>query len=151
MARNPHSMKSKAEITERRLRAYDLSLMGWSQTEIAAELGVSQATVSKDISEESRSRIQPAADEWRQQSADRMRIGIKALMKDIQDERQVARSVEVLSKVEERLAKLLGLDAPQQQEVTAVVEHKPTEVLSLIERARRQVEEDEAQLREGQG
>jgi hypothetical protein len=44
---------------------------------------------------------------------------------------------------------MLGADAPQQTEVNAVVEHKPTEVLALIERQRRQVEEDEARLREG--
>jgi len=149
MARNPHSMKPKAELTERRLRAYELSLMGWSQTEIAAELGVSQATVSNDISAESKSRIQPAADEWRQQSADRMRIGIKALMKDIQAEQSVARSVEVLSKVEERLAKLLGLDAPLQQEIAATVDARPSELLDRLARARQQVAEDEARLRDG--
>jgi len=49
----------------------------------------------------------------------------------------------------EREAKLVGVDAPSQAEITASVDHRPSELLSLIERARRQSEEDEARLREG--
>jgi transcriptional regulator with XRE-family HTH domain len=49
----------------------------------------------------------------------------------------------------EREAKLTGVDAPSQAEITASVDHRPSELLSLIERARRQSEEDESRLREG--
>lgn len=54
-----------------------------------------------------------------------------------------------LTKMLEREAKLLGIDSAEKVDVSAVVEHKPAEVLDLINRARQQTEEDEARLREG--
>lgn len=54
-----------------------------------------------------------------------------------------------LRAVLEREAKLTGADAPSQAEITASVDHRPSELLSLIERARRQSEEDEARLKFG--
>lgn len=46
-----------------------------------------------------------------------------------------------------RESKLLGLDSAEKQEITAVVEHKPAEVLDLIAQAKARSEAEEAVLR----
>lgn len=45
----PVGRKKRLAITQRRQRVAELSLKGWTQPAIAAELGVSQSTVSTDL------------------------------------------------------------------------------------------------------
>ena len=138
-----------AQRAEERIRAYELRLLAWPLRRIAAEMGCSHEKVRQLINEEIAGRVLPLADQYRQETIDRIDLAILKLMEEIAVGVRVARNAEVLGKLEERKAKMLGADAPQQQEIAATVEHKPSEVLDLINRARRQAEEDEARLREG--
>jgi hypothetical protein len=69
------------------------------------------------------------------------------IMDPIIDDAPVLAAIDRLVKIEDRMSKLLGLDAPVQSEVSAVVEHKPAEVLDLIAQAKARTERDEAVLR----
>lgn len=176
MASNPSSRSNPAEKAEQQVQAYTLSLRGHSLREIGRLMGVSHETARKLISLEADARVLPLADQLRKQQLDRlneMRMAALAVLerehvhisegrvvrdKDpetgevlgaIVDDGPVLAAIDRLVKIEDRMAKLLGLDAPVQQEIAATVEHKPSEVLDLINRARRQAEEDEARLREG--
>jgi predicted transcriptional regulator len=149
MASNPHSRKSPAELAERRIKCYELSLLGMSTREIGEQVGVSHTQVSNDIKAEAESKELPARQAYQQHSLDQIQLAIYRVMTEIQQGVRVARNAEVFAKLKEREARMLGYDSPIQQEIAAIVEHKPTEILDLINRARQQSEEDEARLREG--
>jgi hypothetical protein len=174
MAYNPHSKANNAEQAEKQVTAYNYRLRGHSLREIGKLMGVSHETARKLVSLEADARVLPLADELRKQQLDRlndMRLKAMAVLerehvhiaegrvvrdKDpetgefsdpIVDDGPVLAAIDRLVKIEDRMSKLLGLDAPVQSEIAAVVEHKPTEVLSLIEQTRARVAEDEARLR----
>lgn len=154
MASNPSSRANAAEHAERQVRAYELKLLGKSLRDIASIMTdegdpISYETVRTLIKAECDERVLPLADEVRKQEIDRYDRWLVKLNEQIEADHSVARNVEVGVKVSERRAALLGANAPVQQEITATVEHKPTELLDLINRARQQAEEDEAHLREG--
>lgn len=174
MGANPHSRSNPAEQAEKQVQAYTLRLRGLSLREIGKQLGVSHETARKLISAEADDRVLPLADELRKQQLDRLNdLRLKALTvlerehvhiaegrvvrdKDpvtgdysgpIIDDGPVLSAIDRLLKIEDRMARLFGLDAPSQQEIVATMEHKNPEVLSLIEQARQQVATDEAKLR----
>lgn len=147
MAYNPHSRKSTAELAERRIKCYELSLLGMSTRQIAAQVGVSHTQVSNDIRAEAESRELPARQAYQQHALDQIQLAIYRLMTEIDAGEHVARNAEVLAKLKEREAKMLGYDSPIQTEVSATVEHRPAELLSLIEQARAKAAAEEAALR----
>ena len=156
MAPNPHSRLNAAVQAERQVRAYELRLKGHSLRAIAAILtgeGIqaSHTSVREWISQECSERVSPLADEVRRMELDRLDRWLVKLDEEIEAGNQVARNVDSAVRVSERRARLLGVDAPQQSELHATVEHKPAEVLALIEEARQRVAADEARLGEGDG
>lgn len=130
-----NNRKPSAERAEQQVKAYELQLRGWSLRDIGAELGVSHTTVSRLIKRECDSRVLPLADEYRKRSIDRLTIATKAVMSDMADGHAIARNAEVLGKLEERLSKMLGADAPAEQTITTAVTVDPG-VAALIARAR---------------
>lgn len=141
-----------AEQAEKQVRAYELKLKGHSLRDIARIMTgegtkVSHQTVANLIKLECDARVLPLADEVRKQEIDRFDNWLLKLAEQIDEGKQVARNIEVAVKVSERRAKLLGADSPVVTEVNATVEHKPAEVLSLIEQARQRVDAEEASLR----
>lgn len=66
------------------------------------------------------------------------------------DDGPALQAIDRLLKVEERLSRLHGLDAPAQQEITATVESRPAELLALLDRTRAGVEAQEAELTGGE-
>jgi Zn-dependent oligopeptidase len=146
---NPHSRANPADRAEQQVEAYTLRLAGLSLREIAARMEVSHTHVANLIRAECEERVLPLADEVRQMEIDRFDSWLWKLHEQIEAGHQVARNIEVAVKVSERRARLLGVDAPAQAEVNTTVQHKPNEVLELIEQVRERVEEDEQRLREG--
>jgi len=149
MTSNPHSRANPADRAEQQVQAYTLRLAGLSLREIGDRMGVSHTHVGNLIRAECDQRVLPLADEVRQMEIDRFDSWLWKLHEQIEAGRQVARNIEVAVKVSERRARLLGVDAPAQAEVSSVIEHKPSEVLTLIEQARQRVVDEETQLREG--
>lgn len=138
-----------AQRAEERVRAYELRLLGWTFRRIGAEMGCSHTKVQNLINEEIDSRVLPLADRYRKETLDRIDLAIMKIMEELSQGRSVARNAEVLGKLEERKSRMLGADAPVQQEITATVDARPAELLDRLARARQQVEEDEARLKHG--
>lgn len=147
-ARN-ESRHNNADLAEKQVEAYNLRLRGHSLRDIGKLMGVSHTAVANWIKLECDQRVLPLADEVRKQEIDRFDNWLLKLAEQIDDGKQVARNIEVAVKVSERRARLLGADAPIQTEVAATVEHKPTEVLALLEQTKARVAAEEAALREG--
>lgn len=125
---------------------YERRLRGQTPPKIAEEMHLSVWTVKNHIKHEISARVLPERAEYVQQTLDRIDIAIERIMGQIEDNKAVARNAEVLAKLMERQAKMLGYDAPTQMETTVTVETKP-EVLDMIERARQQMHAREEALK----
>ncbi len=112
-----------AKVAEEQARCYELKLAGRTNEQIAQETGLSYGTVHNRIKAHIDAKMQPLADELRAVMVDRLDLCIERLHDQIQDPDaagRLARNVEVLVKVEERRAKLLGVDAPERIEASVV-------------------------------
>lgn len=153
MGSRAESRTNPAEQAEKQVVAYELKLKGHSLRAIARimteqDMKVSHQGVANLIDAECKDRVLPLADAVRKQEIDRFDGWLVKLNEKIEAGDQVARNIEVAVKVSERRAALLGANAPVQQEITATVEHRPTEVLDLIAQAKAAVAAEEAKLRE---
>lgn len=174
MASNPHSRKNSAERAEQQAEAYRLRLRGHSLRAIGGIMGFSHETARRLVQVEAEKLTLPLADELRKQQLERLndaRLAVLAVLerkhvhisegrvvrdKDpetglvgepIEDDAPVLQAVDRLVKIEDRIAKLLGLDAPVQSEISAVVENRPVELLGLLAQARARSQAEEAELR----
>lgn len=170
MGRSGQAEKNRALAAEQRAEAYRLKLRGLSDREVARRLGVSHTTIQNWTREEAESIVMPLAAELRKVQLERLgemrqaalevlerfhyTVSHGRLITDVdgeplEDDAPRLQAIDRLLRVEERIAKLMGLDAPSRAEVEARVEPQPAELQALINRAREQVAEDEAFLREG--
>lgn len=155
MGANAHNRVNPAERAEKQFRAYSLKLLGHSLRDIAEIMTsegtpVSHTTVRQLIQDETDLRVLPLAEEVRKQEIDRFDQWLVRLNEQIAAGVQVARCIEVGVRVSERRAALLGANVPVRSEVNTMVEHKPRDLLALIETARQRVAEDETRLKAGQ-
>lgn len=170
MARVPQSRSNRAQDAERRAEAYQLKLRGLSDRAVAERMGVSHTSIQNWTKQEADERVLPLADELRKVQLERLgemrQAALEVLERfhytvshgkvicdqdgvPLEDDAPRLAAVDRLLRVEERIAKLMGLDAPTRAEIEARVEPQPAEVMALINRARQQVEDDEAFLKEG--
>lgn len=137
MARPPQREPNPAVIADQTAECYELKLRGWTHRQIAAHLGLSVGTVHNRIQSEIDARVQPLAAEMRAVTADRldhMRRKVHEVLdrhhvtvsngkviylgdEPLQDDGPVLAAVDRLNRIEERWAKLFGLDAPQQLDI----------------------------------
>jgi len=130
----------RQEMAHRRKRANELFLSGWTQAEVAEQLGVSPSTLSSDL--------RALREEWRKenlattaQHIDRELTSLAMDERDARDglaasveQKDKARWHEVILKIRDRRAKLLGLDAPAKVEQKTVLEvEKPIRVEGDLE------------------
>ncbi len=108
-------MSNPQQDQDKRNRAYDLRLRGWSYRQIGAEMGVSHVTAMRWINEYMAEVTLPLIDEVRKQEVDRMQRYLKALEERVNDGDDKAISLSI--KISERLCKMLGADMPQQIQV----------------------------------
>ncbi|WP_336156657.1 helix-turn-helix domain-containing protein [Amycolatopsis sp. VC5-11] len=160
---------NRAQQAERRAEAYRLKLRGYSDRAAGEKLGVSHTTIQNWTKQEADEVVLPLAAEYRKVQLERlgeMRQAALAVLEryhvtvsngrvveldgvPVEDDAPQLAAIDRLLRIEERIAKLLGLDAPTRAEVEARVEPKPDGLIDLIKRARQQTEEDEARLTEG--
>ena len=113
-----HAAKNKAQMAEEQIRCYQLRLAGLTIDQIAKATGLSQGTVHARVKAEVEGRVEPLRQEVRQMQLDRLDSWLIKLTEQIKAGKSVARNVEVAIRVEERRAKLLGVDEVEKAEVT---------------------------------
>jgi hypothetical protein len=127
------------ECVRMRLKSYD-----WNT--IVEELGYSSPGHAHDrfvrmLKEYPRDDVETARD----QEIDRLDVVANELMKEIEAGNNVVRASEVLIKLMERRARLLGLDKPERKELTVVTEDA---VDKAIREAREEMDRKASQARE---
>jgi DNA-binding MarR family transcriptional regulator len=134
---NASKAREKTARAERRLKLAKLNLDGWTQQEIAAELKIDRGTVCREL--------QALRAEWAaehkaaqhehvqrelvslQRDEKDVRERLVAVASDEDEDKNAAKWHEVLLKIRDRRAKLLGLDAPTKIEAktdTVVTERR---------------------------
>lgn len=110
-------MKSKAEVNKRKQKAYELRLLGHSQEEIAQILKVDQTTVSRYFDVEPTDHMtKEKHSEYVDLMVQRLDKLLSVAMKQAVDDGSLP-AVDRVIRLEERRAKLLGLDAPVRQDI----------------------------------
>jgi hypothetical protein len=113
----PNPPAPEDSLTDNERRACHLQRMGWLQHQIGRAMGISQPAVCKLLKNAVRKLNVYGhfeAREVRQFQLDRLDLALKRTMKTIQDRtkphKQVMESIDRMLRIEERRAKLLGLD-----------------------------------------
>lgn len=122
--------KSPAHFAKQAQEAYELSLAGYSQRQIAEKMGIALATVQRRLDLYIKDRVHPKADEYRARQIDRAQIYIRSLWSAILagDPKAIAQAV----RTEERISKLLGLDSATQYKVEVEPSDKYTDQLTVF-------------------
>lgn len=127
------------KVRNRKLHAIELRKAGWNHTQIAQELRVKQQTVAKWIREE----LQALREECQESIMEMIEIEslrYDALLKAFWDDaikHRNFKAADIILRIWERKAKLLGLDAPEKQAVMNIEATSQMTELELIEEAKR--------------
>jgi len=117
--RSPKQCAADLAIEKRREKACDLRLAGWSIRAIATHLKCGATTVHEDISavlERTRDAAIDAIDKERRLSLARLDVAVKALWTKVR--KGDGEAIRELVRLEQRRAKLLGIDAADKHEVS---------------------------------
>ncbi|MEW2425023.1 sigma factor-like helix-turn-helix DNA-binding protein [Streptomyces nigra] len=119
--------KSPAHFAKQAQEAYELSIAGYSQRQIAEKMGIALATVQKRLALYIENRTMPLADEYRKRQISRLEIYIRSLWSQINngDPKAIAAAV----RTEERIAKLMGTDSATLFKVEATHMSKESDAL----------------------
>ncbi|MGW4129480.1 hypothetical protein [Amycolatopsis japonica] len=161
-----HNQANRAEQAEKRAAAYQLKLRGYSDRAAGAELGVSHTTIQNWTKQQADEIVLPLAAELRKVQLERLgemrQAALEVLARlhytvshgkvvtmagePLEDDGPKLQAIDRLLRIEERISKLMGTDAPTRAEIEARVEPRPTELEALIVNARARMEADEAEL-----
>jgi len=117
--KSPKQAASELAIEQRRERITKLRISGWSIRDIAAHIGCSIGTVHGDLSavlERTQDAANDATKRERAVSLARLDVATKGIWPEV--ETGGVEAVDRLVKLEQRRARLLGLDAPARQEIS---------------------------------
>jgi hypothetical protein len=126
MTKNAPTLTKKAAVAHRRHELSQLVSQGIRRhADLAERLGVSERTVQRDLAELERVYTERGADQMaeiqdreRMISWQRIEDGIQALQPMIENPRTRIQALRLLKELEERRAKLLGLDMPTKHAAT---------------------------------
>jgi transposase len=157
MGRNGQSLAAPAVIAKQQAECYQLQLDGLSIREIAKRTGLSVGTVHNRINAQCEA-VAPAleplvpslAEQVRARHLEQIVAWLVKLNDQIERDLAVARNVEVGTRLLEREAKLLGIDAPQQVQATVTqVTQEDIALAELVREAQAAAAVAEQQLRKG--
>lgn len=125
--------KNKVQKIDRAQQVFDLLNSGMSYRAVANQLGISLATVQRDIAKYEAEEISPKADELRKRQLAQVQAGKRAVWKRYTegDDKAVTSMIRLM----EREAKLLGLDSATAYKVETVSNRETDrlEVLRMME------------------
>jgi AcrR family transcriptional regulator len=144
-----------AVVAEQEAECYKLQLEGMTIRQIAERTGLAPSTVHKRINGKC-ARVSPAleptepgiAEQVRTRHLDQIKSWLAKLNEQINRDQYVARNIEVGTRLLEREAKLLGLDAPEKVEATITeVTQEDIALAELVAEAQMQAANTEARIR----
>lgn len=139
---------STAQLADRAVRCYELRLRGRTIRGIADELGIPKSTVQDTLNAYIAELVLPLADEVRLLELDRLDGWLGRLEDQLDNGEAPERVVPVLLKVQERRARLLGLDAPERVDATVhEVTAQDVELAEMLAEAKAKAAVDEQRLR----
>lgn len=116
MPTNPHSLPNKSIVADQMVKVYEMKLAGKSHDFIAKALGISHGTVANRLSEAVRNRVEPVREEYRAYEVDRldkMVDTVQQIIDNTSDPEVKLKAVDRLLRIQDRRAKLQGLDIQQ--------------------------------------
>ena len=131
------SNAAKKEIAKGRQRkAHELRVKGWSFPQIADELGVVPSTVYADVNKYWKDTYETNKEET-DLSRNRMLVRLDTLAKRMlerysENAKDADAQANLLLRVMEREAKILGLDAPAKTEITGTFQSQISDALDRI-------------------
>jgi hypothetical protein len=154
------SKLTNVDLAEQQRTCYELRLRHHTIREIAAITGLSVGTVHKRITDEIETTVSPYREQYRVLERERLEGISRRLLDMMSRPHYVIKDGQVLTvegepvedvavtlactdrflRVQERRARLEGLDAPVKVDVEAAEAQVPAEALSMIDRARAQAE-----------
>lgn len=150
----PRTRRSDVGKVDEQEKSLELYLAGYSQMQIADQMGVSQTTVYHRLQEAAKRRTDPLVDEWRRTEGARLefeRGEIRKIARDQSDPELKLKAYDRVLRYSDRLAKLYGADLPVKTEVTVVeiteAERELQEILN--EAAAAQANKEQELLSEG--
>lgn len=148
MARTDRKL-TVAQIADQAARCYQLRLKGRTIRAIATEVGIAKSTAQDRLDSHIRDLVLPLADEVRLLELDRLDSWAARLEDRLDDGEAPERLIPVALKVQERRARLMGLDAPERADVTVhEVSEQDVELAALIREAKAANAVTEAGLRD---
>jgi hypothetical protein len=167
MARRNEQRTSRATRAQEQIQAYEYALRGYSLREIGERMGCSHEKARHLIALEADERVIPLQDQYRRMQLDRLNQARIAVMKVLErkhyhisdgqivreknpdseddeagepylDDGPVLQAVDRLVKIEDRIAKLLGLNLPVPQQIEVLSE-------STVDAAIRELEQEIAE------
>lgn len=141
--------RSRAEILDEAQRALDMRLRGFRDFEVCRELGISRATLNRRVKLALEQRLNPTVDQYRDEQRERITVYRRRILDELEvlgrrrdaagrmlldvetgetiivapdTAASVAALLGRLTQLEERLARLDGLDAPTRVSVESTVD-----------------------------
>jgi predicted transcriptional regulator len=115
MGKRNYKLKNSATAAVQKRRCFEMKLLGYNQDEIAAELGVSQPTVSRRLAEAALEHVAPVAEEYRLSQVYRLEMQLRRLDKAAANGDEKA--ISVITRIEALLSKIVGTEAPKKIEL----------------------------------
>lgn len=144
-----HQAPNAADIAKQQAECYQLQLDGLSIRDIAKRTGLSVGTVHRRINARCEAIVQPLAEQVRARHLSQIKAWLIRINEQIERDYAVARNVEVGTRLLEREAKLLGIDAPQRVEATVTeVTQEDIALAELVAEANAKAAIEEAALRD---
>jgi len=145
----PQLHSNAAQLAAEQVQCYDYQLAGLSMRQIAAKTGLSVGTVHKRIHAECTEIVSAKAEEVRQQQLAQIQAWLSRINGEISVGRAIARNIEVGTRLLERQAKLLGMDAPEKIDATVTeMSQVDIEFAELVRNAKIAAEHTAQMLRE---
>ncbi len=149
MGRPRTNGKNAAQIATEAAACYDRRLKGQSIRAIADAVGLPKTTVQERLDLYITDLVMPLADEVRLLELERLDSWAAKLEDQLGNGEAPERIVPVLLRVQERRARLLGLDAPERAEVSIPQLPADDATTAILAAARARAEERLATIREG--
>ncbi|GAA3230779.1 hypothetical protein GCM10017691_24050 [Pseudonocardia petroleophila] len=142
--------RTEAQFAEQRAAVYEHRVRGLSYRAISAATNIPLSTVVSWCKKLTAARVQESQEELLAYELERLDLWQSRLEAQAEEGKQVARNTEVLLRLSERRAKLLGMDQPERIEATVhEITQEDLAIAELVRDAQAAAALEEQRIRDG--